>query len=219
MPLYPILDTELLRRHQIPLLDAVRVALDFPLPWIQIRHKGHFDRVWLRDLESCAALPHQGRLILNDRADYARLYGLGLHVGQDDLPPAAARDLLGSQAVIGLSTHSAAQLQLAPYSHLTYVALGPIFSTSSKANPDPVVGVSQLAAWRKHAPCPLVAIGGLSLENAAAVQRAGADFLALISALWRPPYTLVGFGNEIETWLKTLADSKEASDSSTPPQS
>lgn len=204
MPLYPILDTALLEAHGIPLCAAVEAALAFPLRFVQIRHKGAFDRAILESIEECAKLPHHGRLILNDRADYARMLGLGLHVGQDDLPPSEARAILGPGRELGFSTHNAEQLAAAPFDQLSYVALGPIFGTKSKEKPDPEVGLSNLRAWRSLSPLPLVAIGGITLESAPAVIEAGADFVSIISALWPAPYTLKAFGHQIDTWLKTL---------------
>jgi thiamine-phosphate pyrophosphorylase len=204
VPLYPILDTALLQRQQIPLCAAVEAALSFSVRYVQIRHKGAFDRTTLEAIEECAKLPHQGRLILNDRADYARMLGLGLHVGQDDLPPAEARAILGQGRELGFSTHNAEQLSAAPFESLSYVALGPIFGTRTKEKPDPEVGLENLRAWRKLSPLPLVAIGGITLETAPAVLEAGADFVSIISALWPAPYTLKAFGDEIDTWLKTL---------------
>lgn len=204
MSLYPILDTALLSKHGISLPAAVQLALSFPLRYVQIRHKGDFHRDFVHQLDQCAELDHGGRLILNDRADYARLFHLGLHLGQDDLPPEAARDILGQGRELGYSTHNAAQLAAAPFPSLSYVALGPIFSTTSKDKPDPEVGLAQLHAWRPLSPLPLVAIGGITLESALQVIAAGADFVSIISALWPPPYTLKAFGHQIETWLKTL---------------
>jgi thiamine-phosphate pyrophosphorylase len=204
VPVYPILDTALLEAHRIPLRAAVEAALSFPVRYVQIRHKSAFDRDALSRLEECAALAHGGRLILNDRADYARMFGLGLHVGQEDLPPREAREILGPESELGFSTHNEAQLASAPFASLSYVALGPIFGTKSKARPDPEVGLEKLRAWRRLSPLPLVAIGGITLETAPAVLEAGADFVSIISALWPAPYTLETFGHEIETWLKTL---------------
>jgi thiamine-phosphate pyrophosphorylase len=204
-----------LRRHGVALGEALRVCLDFPLPYVQIRHKDEWDREFLKELETSAALEHRGRLILNDRADYARMFGLGLHVGQEDLPPREARGVVGESAAMGFSTHNAEQLEAAPFEVLDYVALGPIFGTASKENPDPVVGVENLRAWKGLARRPLVAIGGITLASAPAVLAAGADCVGLISALWQSPYTLEGFGNEIETWLKALADSRRDWDYST----
>jgi thiamine-phosphate pyrophosphorylase len=125
------------------------------------------------------------RLIINDRADVARLVGAaGVHLGQDDLPAAAARDMLGSDAIIGLSTHDAAQLDAAVRGGgIDYVAFGPIFPTTSKRNPDPVQGLSALAAVRPRCPMPLVAIGGIDAGSIAAVLAAGADAAAVIGAI------------------------------------
>ncbi len=209
MSLYPILDTALLRKNNISLAAAVEAALSFPVRYVQIRHKAAFDRETLASIEECAKLGHDSRLILNDRADYARMFGLGLHVGQDDLPPREARQILGpyvsgKSGELGFSTHNAAQLAAAPFDSLSYVALGPIFGTQSKEKPDPDVGLENLRAWRKLSPLPLVAIGGITLETAPAVLEAGADFVSIISALWPAPYTLKAFRLEIDTWLTML---------------
>ncbi|GAB4409505.1 MAG: thiamine phosphate synthase [Bryobacter sp.] len=200
--LYPILDTALLRKHNIDLVEAIALSLSYPLPFVQIRHKADFDRDFVAQLDRIAQTAEPSRIILNDRADYSRLFGFGLHVGQEDLPAPEARSIVGPQATLGLSTHNDSQMRSAPFAELTYLALGPIFSTNSKANPDPVVGTDQLRAWRPLCPLPLVAIGGITRENAAEVKAAGADYFALLSALWPPPYTLRSFGHEIETWLK-----------------
>jgi thiamine-phosphate pyrophosphorylase len=123
-------------------------------------------------------------LILNDRADVARLIGCGVHLGQDDLPPAAARALLGPDAVIGFSTHDLAQLDAAVREGIAdYLAYGPVFATRSKANPDPVQGLDALRAARARCPLPLVAIGGITAETIAAVRAAGADAVAVIGAI------------------------------------
>lgn len=215
MSVYPILDTGLLAAHQIPLIAAVEAALSFPVQYVQIRHKAQFDRETLAQIEECSKLPHRGRLILNDRADYARMLGLGLHVGQEDLPPREARQILGpfvpgQGGELGFSTHNEAQLAAAPFESLSYVALGPIFGTRSKEKPDPEVGLEKLRAWRGLSPLPLVAIGGITLETAPAVLEAGADFVSIISALWPAPYTLKAFGHQIDTWLKTLPAAHQA---------
>lgn len=123
-------------------------------------------------------------LILNDRADVARLVGTGVHLGQDDLPPAAARAILGPAAVIGFSTHDLEQMDAAVCAgEVDYLAFGPIFATRSKANPDPEQGVAALAAARARCPLPLVAIGGLTAETIPAVRAAGADAVAVIGAI------------------------------------
>jgi thiamine-phosphate pyrophosphorylase len=123
-------------------------------------------------------------LILNDRADVARLVGTGVHLGQDDLRPAAARAILGPDAVIGFSTHSLAQLDAAVRAGgVDYLAFGPIFATRSKANPDPELGIEALVAARTRCPLPLVAIGGLTAETIPAARAAGADAVAVIGAI------------------------------------
>ena len=122
------------------------------------------------------------RLIVNDRADVALALGAdGVHLGQDDLPPEAARRLLGDDAIIGCSTHSVAQARRAARLPVDYVAIGPIFQTSSKENPDPVVGLDGLRRVRAEvgAAVRLVAIGGITRHNIADTLRAGADSAAL----------------------------------------
>ena len=104
-------------------------------------------------------------------------------MGQDDLPPAAARTVIGPEATLGFSTHNEKQLREANSEPVDYIALGPIFSTGSKRNPDPVVGLEELARLRPIASKPLVAIGGITLDNSRAVLDAGADSVAVISAL------------------------------------
>ena len=123
-------------------------------------------------------------LVLNDRADVARLVGTGVHLGQDDLPPDAARAMLGPDAVIGFSTHNLAQLDEAVRAGgVDYLAFGPIFATRSKENADPALGIAALAAARARCPLPLVAIGGLTAATIPAVRAAGADAVAVIGAI------------------------------------
>jgi thiamine-phosphate pyrophosphorylase len=205
--LYPLLDTAFLAHLDITLADALNAALDAGVDTIQIRHKGDFNRDFALVLERCAstASRYQTSLILNDRADYAALFAMGLHVGQDDLPPKAARQILGPEAVIGFSTHNAPQLAAAASEPISYAALGPIFPTQSKNNPSPVVGLEALRQWRALCPLPLVAIGGITLDNAPQVIAAGANKVAILSALWQAPYTLNSFGASIQQWRKTLA--------------
>jgi thiamine-phosphate pyrophosphorylase len=157
---------------------------------IQLREK----RLSPRDFyqEAAAALrvarEHGAKLIINDRADLALALGAdGLHVGQDDLPPEAARRLLGREAIIGFSTHSVAQAAAAAQMPLDYLAIGPVFATSTKENPDAVVGLDGLRQVREAlgGEFPLVAIGGITTQNAPAVRAAGADSVAVISGLWR----------------------------------
>jgi thiamine-phosphate pyrophosphorylase len=125
------------------------------------------------------------RLIINDRADVALAVGAdGVHLGQDDMPPGAARALLGAGAVVGFSTHNVAQAVEAARLPVSYIAVGPVFATSSKENPDPVVGLEGVRRVREAVGgVPVVAIGGVTAESAPSVLEAGADSVALISAL------------------------------------
>ncbi len=128
---------------------------------------------------------HGAKLIINDRVDIAQAINAdGVHLGQDDLPVEAARDLLGEKAIIGISTHSIQQAVDATSQPVSYIALGPIFSTVTKDKPDPVVGLNVLREVRQHVKSlPLVAIGGITLENAHDLLAVGADSLAVVGAL------------------------------------
>jgi len=125
------------------------------------------------------------RIIINDRADVALATKAdGVHLGQDDLPPEAARRILGNNAIIGYSTHTLDQAERALSLPIDYLAIGPIFSTTSKTDTEPVVGLDGLRAVARRANrLPLVAIGGITFENAHAVIEAGAASVAVISAL------------------------------------
>ncbi len=154
---------------------------------LQLRAKGATTRDLIalaRALRICTRRAG-ARLIVNDRTDVALLVGAdGVHLGQDDLPPAAARALLGPTAIIGLSTHSLAQVDAALRAGgVDYLAFGPIFTTRSKADPAPACGLAALGAARRRCPLPLVAIGGIRLATAAAVRSAGADAVAVIGAI------------------------------------
>jgi thiamine-phosphate pyrophosphorylase len=125
-------------------------------------------------------------LIMNDRADLALAADFdGVHVGQDDLSPQSVRKIIGPDRWLGVSTHSPEQLALADQSDATYLAIGPVFATSSKQNPDPVVGLQGVRRARELTRKPLVAIGGITCETAPHVIAAGADSVAIISALTR----------------------------------
>jgi thiamine-phosphate pyrophosphorylase len=139
--------------------------------------------------------------VVNDRADLARLFGAALHLGQDDLPPAAARAVNGEQAVVGFSTHNEAQLRAAADEPVDYLALGPIFSTATKENPDATVGVEELRRLRPLTARPLVAIGGITRANAAKVRAAGADSLAIVADLFPEDGNL---RRRTEEWIHLL---------------
>jgi thiamine-phosphate pyrophosphorylase len=124
------------------------------------------------------------RIIVNDRPDIAAMIGAGgVHVGQEDLPLEAARKICGSARWVGVSTHTLEQFREANRTSADYIAVGPIFPTATKENPDPVVGLELLRTARQLTKKPLVAIGGITLESAESVFRAGADSLAVVRDL------------------------------------
>jgi thiamine-phosphate pyrophosphorylase len=183
---YPILDTGVAARRGIALADATRQMLDAGVRILQIRCKGFVSREMLETVESISGMCRSaGALfVVNDRADVARLTGAALHVGQDDLPLTAARNVMGPDLAIGFSTHNEAQLRAAATEPVDYLALGPIFGTATKENPDPVVGLNELRRLRPLTDRPLVAIGGITRANVRAVFDAGADSIAVIGDLF-----------------------------------
>ena len=152
---------------------------------VQVRNKKAGAREFLSQVERILSFaPSDGRVIVNDRVDVALLAGAaGVHLGQTDLPPAAARQILGPGRIIGLSTHSLEQAVEADSLPLDYIAVGPVFATSTKDNPDPVVGVEKLAMICRAVKKPVVAIGGMTLDNAKAALGAGAASVAVIRDL------------------------------------
>jgi thiamine-phosphate pyrophosphorylase len=133
---------------------------------------------------SVGALAPEVRLIINDRPDIAAMVGAGgVHVGQEDLPVEAARAICGPRCWVGVSTHNLEQLRDAARTSADYIAVGPIFPTATKENPDPVVGIDFLRLARQETRKPLVAIGGITIESATEVFRAGADSVAVIRDL------------------------------------
>lgn len=158
---------------------------------IQLREKHAAPREFYKEAERAlqVARKHDVRIIINDRVDIAlALKADGVHLGQDDLPPEAARQLLGDKAIIGFSTHTIEQAREATRMPVDYVAFGPIFVTSSKADPDPTVGLNKLQRVREAiGSAPLVAIGGINQENVTQVLSIGVDAIAFISALLAKP--------------------------------
>src|SRR5208282_3667328 len=179
---YPILDTGVASRHGIGTLDAARELIQCEVRILQIRHKGFLSREMLDTVERVSEMCRAAGvlLVVNDRADVARLTGAALHLGQDDLPPSAARKIMGPDLLIGLSTHNERQLRAAAGEPVDYLAIGPIFGTATKENPDPVVGLDELCRLRPLTDRPLVAIGGITRAHAAEVLAAGADSIAVI---------------------------------------
>lgn len=182
---YPILDTGLLARRGIPVIDAAREILDAGAKILQFRRKDFFSREVFADCEQIAELCRRAgaRFLINDRADIAALLGAGLHLGQEDLTPSQARRVV-PHAFIGYSTHNESQLRAALQQPADYFAVGPVFLTASKDHPDPVLGLQELARLRTITSRPLVAIGGITRANVARVMIAGADSVAVIGDLF-----------------------------------
>jgi thiamine-phosphate pyrophosphorylase len=191
--LYPVLDAGYFPDAR-DLLAAAEELIASGCTVLQYRNKSGNARVMLeqaRELrQQCrtgVSDPHV-RLIMNDRADLCLAAEFdGVHVGQEDLSPEAARGIIGPERWLGVSTHNPEQLREADLTSADYLAIGPVFSTSSKENPDPVVGLEGVRRARALTRKPLVAIGGITRANAAAVIEAGADSVAVISDLLREP--------------------------------
>ncbi len=181
---YQIIDTSVLSAANVAPVEMSEALVAAGAKILQYRHKGHWTQSQFDEANAISQLCKSTGIlfVLNDRADFAHLVGAALHIGQDDLPPEAARRVVGD-AVIGFSTHNPAQMKRAFGAPVDYLSLGPIFATKSKEKPDPVVGIEGLKAWRRLTEKPLVAIGGITLENAPEVLNAGADSVAIISGL------------------------------------
>ena len=186
-PLHAILDIDAAARAGWEPLDLARALLDGGAPLIQLRAKQLASGPFLDLCDRVVGLArtHGASVVVNDRADLARLSGAaGVHVGQDDLAPQDARNLLGPDAIVGLSTHTLAQVRLAAEEPVTYVAVGPVFGTTTKATGYDPVGLTLVSdAARLIHPRPVVAIGGITLDTAAQVVAAGASAVAVIGDL------------------------------------
>jgi len=196
--IYPLTDVEisgLTHKEQVLRLSEGGASL------IQLREKDlpAGDFYWEAKSALSAARGKGVQIIVNDRVDVAlAVRADGVHLGQDDLPPEAARRLLGRDAIIGFSTHSVEQARKALSLPIDYLAVGPIFQTTTKQDPDPEIGLEGLRAVRSAiGNFPLVAIGGIDLSNSVAVLQAGADSVALIRALLLHP-------SEIEATTRSL---------------
>jgi thiamine-phosphate pyrophosphorylase len=168
-------------------LDLLRAYLDGGATFLQIRAK-RLDSGPLLDLCDAAmslARPYEAMIVVNDRADVARLAGAaGVHVGQDDLPPAHARSVVGPDAIVGMSTHTLEQVDSAVREPVSYIAVGPVFGTRTKATGYDAVGIDLVrAATSRAGAIPVVAIGGITLDTAVAVLDAGATSVAVIGDL------------------------------------
>lgn len=189
--IYPITDR---RISGLSVPEQVRRLIDGGAKLIQVRDKDASSRELFEAAESSLliARPEGVQVIINDRVDIAMILKAdGVHLGQQDLHPEIARKLLGSDAIIGYSTHNIDQARAAADMPIDYIAFGPIFPTSTKVDYDPVVGLELLAKVREIV-ChlPLVAIGGITADNIDAVLRSGADTAAIISAILSPPHQI-----------------------------
>jgi thiamine-phosphate pyrophosphorylase len=187
------------------LISAAEKLAGAGVSFIQYRNKSDNPRVMLDHAlmllrQSRAGVPAaQVHFIMNDRADLCLAGDFdGVHVGQDDLSPESVRKIIGPDRWLGVSTHNPEQLREADLTSADYLAIGPVFTTSSKDNPDPVVGLEGIRRARALTRKPLVAIGGITRANAASVIEAGADSVAVISDLLRDP------GKSAEEFLRIL---------------
>ncbi len=178
--LYVILDAEM---RTEPARVTARKLMDAGVRLLQYRAKKAPPREMLENARELAQLARErgATLIVNDRPDVAYLAGAsGVHVGQEDLSVDEARAVMGPEKLVGISTHNLELFEEAMKSSADYIAVGPIFATSTKENPDPVVGLEFLRRVRDLTSKPIVAIGGITLERAAEVIEAGADSVAVI---------------------------------------
>jgi thiamine-phosphate pyrophosphorylase len=186
--LYAILDSSCFADPAMLLVAAEELA-DGGVTLLQYRNKSGNARLMLEQAEELKRrIGASAKLIMNDRADLCLAAGFdGVHVGQDDLSPAGARRVIGDKLWLGVSTHGPEQVKISDATSADYIAIGPVFATSSKANPDPVVGLEGVRIARSLTRKPLVAIGGITRANCRAVIDAGADSVAVISDLLHEP--------------------------------
>jgi thiamine-phosphate pyrophosphorylase len=204
---YPILDSAALAARGLAVTGAADALLAAGVRILQLRHKGAYSREVFAAAETIARLAREAgaTFIVNDRADIALLVDAGLHVGQDDLPPADARRVIGAGRTIGFSTHNEEQMREALAEPVDYVAFGPVYPTASKANPDPVVGLARLRRIRAMADRPLIAIGGITRERSGEVLAHGADSIAVIGDLYEGCADAAALRRRAEEWLAAVA--------------
>lgn len=203
--LYPIVDVDLCRERRLEPLALLSAFVAGGARLIQLRDKSSSSAAQLTLARAAVAAAHASgaQLIVNDRADIARLAGAdGVHVGQDDLAVDEVRGIVGDAAIVGLSTHDESQLSAAVRSSATYVAVGPIYGTSSKEtgySPRGLDLVRRAAALGR----PIVAIGGITLERAPEVMAAGAASVAVIADL-----LAVDPASRVRAFLRATADAR-----------
>ena len=191
---YPITDAKI---SNLSHAEQVEKLIAGGASFIQLREKHLAPKDFYAEAEKALAIARgqNVKILINDRVDLAlTLKADGVHLGQDDLPPAEARKILGETAIIGFSTHTVEQAIAAIKFSIDYIAIGPIFETATKENPDAIVGLEGLRLVRKAiGDFPLVAIGGVTRENARFCLEAGADSVAVISCLLNEPEKIAFF--------------------------
>jgi thiamine-phosphate pyrophosphorylase len=190
--IYPVTDTRLTRLSHA---EQVEKLISGGARMIQLREKYASPEQFYDDAKTALeiARAHSVKIIINDRVDIAlALKADGVHLGQDDLPPAKARKILGEKAIIGFSTHSVSQAISAAQLPIDYAAIGPVFATATKENPDETVGIEGVRQVRETiGDFPLVAIGGIGAENFREVLEAGADSVAIVKSILFSPDKIV----------------------------
>ncbi|MBE7180714.1 MAG: thiamine phosphate synthase [Terriglobus roseus] len=182
--LYAILDAESCRRKHLDLFETAKALHGGGVRLLQYRDKSAERSEYLRNARQLRSLLPDCIFLLNDRADLVpEAEADGVHVGQTDVSPDAARAHIGPDRILGISTHTGDQALAAHSTEADYLAIGPVFATVSKQNAEPTVGLCGVQAARAVTQKPLVAIGGIGLGDARAVEMAGADSIAVISAL------------------------------------
>jgi thiamine-phosphate pyrophosphorylase len=205
--LYVIMDTSLLTISETAF---AQMLAESGVELVQYRSKAASSRDYFEASQALAqGFRSRGiRFIVNDRADVAALAGAdGVHVGQEDLGIEEARAIVGKDRWVGVSTHNLDQFRLAAETSADYIAVGPIFSTTTKQNPDPIVGLEFIRNVRPLTAKPLVAIGGITLERAASVLEAGADCVAVASDICRAPQPAA----QVRRYLERLGAAQTAS--------
>ena len=201
---YPILDAVTLQRRGCTMPESAVAMIEGGSRIIQLRLKSNPTQRNLEDADKVAeqCRRHGVIWIVNDRADIALLTCAGLHLGQDDMPASTARGLLGETAIIGLSTHNASQMRAATLEPVDYVAIGPVFATVSKEQPDPEVGLDGIAQVRMLTNLPMIAIGGITRDNVESVLDAGADSVAVIGDLYPDPCDPSTLRQRVRDWMR-----------------
>jgi thiamine-phosphate pyrophosphorylase len=184
------------------MIATAEVLVESGVRILQYRHKNDWTQTHFDEAKRLEQICQDAGVLfmLNDRADFAKLLRCGLHLGQEDLNPTAARKLV-SDEVMGYSTHNAEQLELGDTEPVEYLSIGPIFATTSKLRPDPVVGIEGLKAARGLTKKQLCAIGGITLGNVNEVFAAKADSAAVISGFLAERFERKGLKMKVMEWM------------------